>query len=109
MSHEQESSHAQVAPASYRQPDSDVRSVDPDVPAGGVPRGGAAQWVAGNHDGGVPDLGLFAGDAYDMTFDFVSQTPYSDAFMGAEHPKIRFVGHGVGLEADEYPFIAEGH
>jgi Xaa-Pro aminopeptidase len=52
--------------------------------------------------------GLPAGDVYDMSLEFVDQTPYSEAFMGAENPKIRFVGHGIGLEADEYPFLAKG-
>jgi Xaa-Pro aminopeptidase len=53
--------------------------------------------------------GLTSNQAYDLSLEFINQTPYADAFMGAEDPRIRFVGHGVGLEADEYPFIAEGH
>ena len=28
--------------------------------------------------------------------------------MGHAEPKISFVGHGIGLEVDEFPFIAEG-
>ena len=28
--------------------------------------------------------------------------------MGVGERKIRFTGHGVGLELDEYPFIAKG-
>lgn len=52
--------------------------------------------------------GLPAGEAYDMSLAFVSQTPYLDYFMGAEHPRIRFVGHGIGLEVDEYPILAHG-
>jgi Xaa-Pro aminopeptidase len=28
--------------------------------------------------------------------------------MGAEKERIRFVGHGIGLELDEYPFLAQG-
>jgi Xaa-Pro dipeptidase len=29
--------------------------------------------------------------------------------MGPPDYKTRFIGHGIGLEIDEYPFIAEGH
>ena len=29
--------------------------------------------------------------------------------MGATDRRIRFIGHGVGLELDEFPFIARGH
>jgi len=28
--------------------------------------------------------------------------------MGAEAQRIRFIGHGAGLELDEYPFLAKG-
>jgi Xaa-Pro aminopeptidase len=28
--------------------------------------------------------------------------------MGTGDQRIRFVGHGIGLELDEYPFIANG-
>jgi Xaa-Pro aminopeptidase len=28
--------------------------------------------------------------------------------MGCCEPKVSFVGHGIGIEFDEFPFIAEG-
>jgi Xaa-Pro aminopeptidase len=28
--------------------------------------------------------------------------------MGVGDKRIRFVGHGIGLELDEYPFLAQG-
>ncbi|WP_303723082.1 Xaa-Pro peptidase family protein [Malonomonas rubra] len=33
---------------------------------------------------------------------------YRDHFMGAAGAQVSFVGHGVGIEVDEYPFIARG-
>jgi len=32
--------------------------------------------------------------------------PY--AFMGADGQRVRFIGHGIGIELDEFPFIASG-
>jgi Xaa-Pro dipeptidase len=33
---------------------------------------------------------------------------YGDNFMGSKGAQVSFVGHGVGVELDEYPFIARG-
>jgi len=33
---------------------------------------------------------------------------YEDYFMGFGPERVRFVGHGIGLELDEYPFLAKG-
>jgi len=33
---------------------------------------------------------------------------YADAFMGAGPFRVRYVGHGVGLELDEWPVLADG-
>lgn len=33
---------------------------------------------------------------------------YADRFMGVAPDQARFVGHGIGLEVDEYPFLARG-
>ena len=32
----------------------------------------------------------------------------AESFMGAGERKIRFTGHGIGLELDEFPFLAKG-
>ena len=34
---------------------------------------------------------------------------YEDVFLGPLERKIRYVGHGVGLESPENPFLAPGH
>ncbi|MEW6671390.1 MAG: Xaa-Pro peptidase family protein [Thermodesulfobacteriota bacterium] len=52
--------------------------------------------------------GVAAGDIYRAALDRVDQLGYADHFMGCGDQRIRFVGHGIGLELDEYPFLAEG-
>jgi Xaa-Pro aminopeptidase len=52
--------------------------------------------------------GIAAGSLYDMAFELAGEAGYSAYFMGTGDQRIRFVGHGVGLELDEYPFLAAG-
>ncbi|MBU1711990.1 MAG: Xaa-Pro peptidase family protein [Proteobacteria bacterium] len=52
--------------------------------------------------------GLKACDLYEMATELAGTLGYSDNFMGIGDQKIRFAGHGIGLELDEYPFIAKG-
>lgn len=33
---------------------------------------------------------------------------YGDSFMGAVGAQVSFIGHGIGVEIDEYPFLARG-
>jgi Xaa-Pro aminopeptidase len=40
--------------------------------------------------------------------DFVRKHEVEKYFMGSGNRRIRFIGHGVGLELDEYPFLAKG-
>jgi Xaa-Pro aminopeptidase len=52
--------------------------------------------------------GTPAGRIYDIALAEATGRGYADFFMGAERERIRFVGHGIGLELDEYPFLAKG-
>lgn len=50
--------------------------------------------------------GAIPGAIYDQIQKKVAATPYAPHFMGAGGNRVRFVGHGVGLELDELPLIA---
>ena len=52
--------------------------------------------------------GRKAGDLYTLALEHVDNRGYSDYFMGADPKRVAFVGHGIGLEVDEYPFLAKG-
>lgn len=52
--------------------------------------------------------GAITGDLYDLMISMATEKGYSDVFMGAGERKIRFTAHGVGLELDEFPFLAMG-
>ena len=50
--------------------------------------------------------GAISGELYQLALDRADQLGQGEFFMGAESRRIRLVGHGVGSELDEYPFIA---
>lgn len=52
--------------------------------------------------------GTVTGDVYETMMTMAQDKGYADGFMGAAEPKIRFTGHGLGIELDEFPFIAKG-
>ncbi len=52
--------------------------------------------------------GLAWGDLYELCREQAAQLGYADHFMGAKGAQVSFVGHGIGIEIDEYPFIARG-
>ncbi len=52
--------------------------------------------------------GVAAGDLYDLALDMAAEHGLADYFMGAGGQRIQFVGHGIGLELDEFPFLAKG-
>lgn len=51
--------------------------------------------------------GVSAKDLYDLALAVVKKAGLSQGFMGHPQP-VPFVGHGVGLELDEWPIIGEG-
>ncbi len=53
--------------------------------------------------------GVTAGAVYNLASTKAEEFGYADHFMGAAgKERIRFVGHGIGLEVDEFPFLAMG-
>jgi Xaa-Pro aminopeptidase len=45
---------------------------------------------------------------WEATLARVEALGYADTFMGSGREQVKFVGHGVGLELDEPPFLAPG-
>jgi Xaa-Pro aminopeptidase len=52
--------------------------------------------------------GALAGDMYELALSVAEAHGLGDYFMGTGEQRIRFVGHGIGLELDEFPFLARG-
>lgn len=48
------------------------------------------------------------GGVYDECLEMAVDMGYQDSFMGGKGAQVSFIGHGVGVELDEYPFIARG-
>jgi Xaa-Pro dipeptidase len=52
--------------------------------------------------------GVVWGDIYDACLALAAEKGHADHFMGYKGAQVSFVGHGVGIEIDEYPFLARG-
>ena len=52
--------------------------------------------------------GVSWGGLYDECLQMACDLGYQDHFMGAKGAQVSFIGHGTGIELDEYPFIARG-
>jgi Xaa-Pro dipeptidase len=48
------------------------------------------------------------GSVYDECLALAVDMGYADSFMGSKGSQVSFIGHGLGIEIDEYPFIARG-
>jgi Xaa-Pro aminopeptidase len=52
--------------------------------------------------------GVASGRLYQVARESAARQGYGAFFMGADERRVRFVGHGIGLELDEFPFLADG-
>lgn len=52
--------------------------------------------------------GAVWGEIYDRCMALAAELGHKDNFMGAPGAQVSFIGHGIGVEIDEYPFIARG-
>jgi Xaa-Pro aminopeptidase len=50
--------------------------------------------------------GTKAGDLFEMALERTRELGYENNFMGVGPDRVHFVGHGIGTEVDEYPFLA---
>ena len=48
------------------------------------------------------------GTIYEECHAMANSLGYGDFFMGNKGAQVSFIGHGIGIEIDEYPFIARG-
>jgi Xaa-Pro dipeptidase len=54
------------------------------------------------------EIGMSWGALYDVCLTCAVTMGYADSFMGGKGSQVSFIGHGLGVEIDEYPFIARG-
>ncbi len=52
--------------------------------------------------------GVAGGYLYDLAVELAARAGYGENFMGVGPRRIRFIGHGVGIELDELPLLAKG-
>ena len=48
-------------------------------------------------------------EVYENILEFVTEFDRANHFMGLNHDRVKFVGHGVGLELDEFPILTSGY
>jgi Xaa-Pro dipeptidase len=53
--------------------------------------------------------GNSAESCYHLALKAAKELGYEDSFLGPKEQQVKFVGHGVGMEIDEFPFLARGH
>lgn len=53
--------------------------------------------------------GNSAESCYRLALKAAKKLGYEDSFLGPKGQQVKFVAHGIGLEIDEFPFLAQGH
>ena len=53
--------------------------------------------------------GIESGTIFSKALEMAADFGFADSFLGHGPDKVSFVGHGVGLEVDEFPFIARNN
>jgi len=53
--------------------------------------------------------GISCEEAYQAGIDYADSKGLLENFMGYRESKVRFIGHGLGIELDEFPFVARGN
>ncbi len=52
--------------------------------------------------------GTLAEEPYLLALKLAAELGYQDNFMGYKQDQVKFIGHGIGLELDEWPILAKG-
>jgi Xaa-Pro dipeptidase len=52
--------------------------------------------------------GAVTGELYELVWHWVEEAGWGEWFMGYGAARVAFIGHGLGIEVDEFPFIAQG-
>ena len=52
--------------------------------------------------------GTPAEEPYLLALKLAEEMGYKDSFLGYQDDKVKFIGHGIGLELDEFPILAKG-
>ena len=52
--------------------------------------------------------GAITGELYELVWQWVEEAGLGTWFMGHGAGRITFIGHGLGIEVDEFPFLAQG-
>jgi Xaa-Pro aminopeptidase len=70
----------------------------------------ASQVAIDIHDAVIAECrpGIRAATLYEDAVKYAADQGYADQFLGPPNHKVRFIGHGIGLELIEPPFIAQG-
>lgn len=52
--------------------------------------------------------GAIPSQLWEQALTMAASAGYAETFMGAGPERVRFLGHGIGLEVDEFPVLAKG-